>query len=129
MASPWAAGAGEDCCTSMVRRKLRQAAPWLGEAAAAQLTYTPVVFSALGRAHEEASAVMDRLARRAARRHGLPSPAVTLRRLRVRVGVELQRRAVAAVRACLPGAGDLVHGALLEGLGAEVPEVVAPWGD
>eukprot|EP00974_Lingulodinium_polyedra_P038898 3726955-Lingulodinium_polyedra.AAC.1 len=60
----------------MVRRKLRQAALWLAEAREAQLDYTPVVFSVLGRAHEEAESIVGRLARRAARRHGLGRPAV-----------------------------------------------------
>ena len=106
VASPWATEAGDDACASMVRRKLRQSAPWAAEAREAGLDYVPVVFSALGRPHEEASAVMGRLARRAARRHGLGCPAVTLRRLRCRVGVEVMRRAVAVFRSCLPGGCD-----------------------
>ena len=110
VASPWATGAGADACASMVRRKLRQSAPWAAEAREAGLDYVPVVFSALGRPHEEANAVMGRLARRAARRHGLGSPAVTLRRLRCRVGVEVVRRAVAVSRSCLPGGCDAADG-------------------
>eukprot|EP00974_Lingulodinium_polyedra_P035347 3393289-Lingulodinium_polyedra.AAC.1 len=46
---------------------------------------------------------MRQLARQAARRRGLGSPALVLRRLRARAGVEFWRRSVAVVRSCLPG--------------------------
>ena len=47
--------------------------------------------------------------RKASRRAGLASPAAVRRRLLARLGVEIARRSVAVVRACLPGAGELAR--------------------
>ena len=113
VASPFACGAGDDCLEGMARRKLRQARPWLDEAAAEQLTYLPVPFNCFGRAHPVTVDVVTRLARRAARRRGLRSHGLLLRRAWARMGVEVWRRTVAIVRACLP-AGEEALGLLDE---------------
>eukprot|EP00974_Lingulodinium_polyedra_P012234 1180729-Lingulodinium_polyedra.AAC.1 len=72
----------------MARRNLRQARPWLDEAAAEQLAYLPVPFSCFGRARPVAVDVVTRFApRRPApwppQPHGL-----LLRRAWARLGVE-----------------------------------------
>ena len=132
MASPHAAAAaGGDCLAAMASRKLRQAAPWLEEAGRAGLTYRPVTFSCYGRASPEAAAAMQQIARRAARRQGLGSPALVLRRLRARVGVELWRRSVAVMRSCLPGtaaAAELLGAADAWGAAADSEVVVGRGG-
>ena len=76
----------------------------MGEAElqAAGLEHLPAAWSCYGRASPQAADLLVRLARRAARRQGLPSAAGLLRRTRARVGVEVWRRSVAILRACLP---------------------------
>ena len=108
VACPWAAGNGDDCCAAMRRRKLDKARGWLAEAASQGIGYEPMICSSFGRWEREADRILDDLARRAARRHGLSSHAGVARRARCALGVEIMKRLVVCVRRCLPTAGDLV---------------------
>ncbi len=69
--APWASGAGADCCEAMYQRKLRDYGPYLAELAEHNIRYIPLTFSAFGRIHPEAMAVLTGIAQRAARRKGL----------------------------------------------------------
>ena len=66
------------------------------------IRYLPLVYSCYGRAHPEASAALEAIARRACRRHGLPGHHLLLRRANCNIAVQLWRRSAAMVRACLP---------------------------
>ena len=98
----WLAGAGNDACESMRRDKLSFYAPYEAEMGREGLTYRPLTFSSYGRVHPEAADILQLMAQRAARRRGLGSHALILRRAHVRIGVELARRAARMVAACLP---------------------------
>jgi len=116
VACPHECGAGEDACAALVARKRRELGPAVSaELQAAGIEPLPAAWSCYGRAHPDADALLVRLARRAARRRGLPTAAGLLRRTRARIGVELWRRSVAILRACLPAATpELPPGAGME---------------
>ena len=118
--SPDRSGAGEDCCDSMHQRKLGDYGHVLAELEEQGVTYRPMVWSCFGRCHPEAQAILATMATRVARRRGLRGSNLVLRRVRTAIGVELVRRAVNMVRACLPqlaaeeerlmfGEGDASH--------------------
>ena len=98
MTSPDSASAGIDCCEQMWRRKQLVYAPFAQEM---QAVYVPLVWSAFGREHAEASAVLETLARAAARRRGLLDHCLLLRRTRRAIGVALVIRAVRMTKAVL----------------------------
>ena len=63
-----------------------------------------MIWSSFGREHEETTAILDRIARRAARRFGHATHTALLGRARAAIGVALARRAARMVHACLrPG--------------------------
>lgn len=96
-----ATGAGEDCCDAMYRRKRLAYAQHLRELEEAQdVAYRPMVWSAFGRAHPEAEAMLTSMAILAARCRGLCDHRLILRRARCAIGVALVRRAVQMVHAC-----------------------------
>ena len=99
----------------MRHRKEVLAHPWLPEAAREGLEYQPMVVSCFGRWEDAASAVLEQLCRKAARRHGLASAAGVRRRARAALWLEMVRRLVSVVRSCLPRAD--AEGALLGDLG------------
>ena len=66
------------------------------------IIYRPLVWSTWGRAHPETHVILRTLAIQAARRHGLRDHALVLRRTRAAIGVQLMRRAVRMLRACIP---------------------------
>jgi len=109
ISSPEATGAGTDCCEAMRARKMRELGPHLAELRGRGVEYRPMTFSCFGRWHPESSALAEHMARTAARRRGLADPRLILRRARRRVGVAIAQRAVRLLRACLPGADDLVE--------------------
>jgi hypothetical protein len=99
--SPEATGAGLDCCEAMYRRKLHNYRGILPELQARGIRYLPMVWSSYGRAHPEAENTLQLLARTAARRRGLRDWRCLLARTRRSVAVQLQRRLVAQLHACL----------------------------
>ena len=97
--------AGEDCTEAMRRRKRATYAKHLPALEAEGVEYRPLTWSCWGREHPDTTAALTALARRAARRRGLPSHAALLQRTRAQVGAALARRLAAMLRACLPGDG------------------------
>jgi len=65
------------------------------------IRYMPMVWSSYGREHPEASNTLQLLARTAARRRGLCDWRPLLARMRRSVAIQLQRRLVAQLHACL----------------------------
>ena len=59
-------------------------------------------WSTWGRAHPETSKILEDMARLAARRRGLRDHRRILRRTQAAIGVQLMRRAVAMLLACMP---------------------------
>ena len=100
--SPDAAGAGEDCVTSMTNRKIERYRPFERELEAEGVRYQPAVWSAYGRPSEAALALIRSIARRSARRSGNDNSNAIARRFQDRVGLEIWRRAARMVRACMP---------------------------
>ena len=103
MADEEASGEGlqsaERSCAQRQSQTARQYAPFLPDPGAEGLVYRPLVWSCYGREHPDTSAVLERLARRAARRGAPGSWRLVLRRLRAGVGAALARRAAAMLRA------------------------------
>jgi hypothetical protein len=100
--SPMAASAGEDAAESMYKRKLAEREQIQEELQQQGISYIPVVWTAFGRAHEEAAAVVRCLARRWARRRGHASANALVRRIVASIGVCLARRAARMSLACMP---------------------------
>ena len=111
VASPDAVGAGDDCLETMRLRKRNRYGAFLAELEDQGVEYRPLVWSCWGREHADTTAVLTRLARRAARRRGVPT-SVLLRRARDSVGAALARRAAAMLLACAVGVNSPggVHG-------------------
>ena len=102
VASPFAAGAGDDYCDTMHQRKMAKYEPYFEELAMEGIHYVPVIFSAFGRPHPQASVVMNNLASIAARKRGISDVEAIRRRLETWIGVRLQKRLAAMVINCLP---------------------------
>jgi len=100
--APDAVGAGEDCVETMRREKVAAYETDRPELEEQGIFYRPLTFSAYGRPHPEATAIMTTIAQRAARRRGVANHELILRRAQVKVGVQLARRAARMVLACLP---------------------------
>ena len=100
--APDAVGAGDDCVEAMRRAKMAEYAAELPELEEQGVYYRPLIFSAYGRPHPDATAIMTTIAKRAARRRGVADHGLILRRAQVKVGVQLARRAARMVLACLP---------------------------
>ena len=107
--SPDAAGAGNDCTHAMVLDKCRFYAPHFDALRRAGIHYLPVVWSAYGRPHPDASKVLVTLARAVARRRGEATFRGLARQWAARITTEVWRRAANMVLACWPvpsGGGD-----------------------
>ena len=86
----------------MWQGKLRKAESWVQELRQEGIEYQPLCFSAYGRVEDGGALMLERMVRRAARRAGLPTPGTVRRRAMTRIAVEVARRSVQVVRACLP---------------------------
>ena len=100
--SPEASAAGVDCTASMVARKTSNYAPYAHELRRQNVDYKPIVWSAYGRPHGDATKFITQLCRKLARRRGFTSAAVLQRRLECGIATEIWRRAARMVAACLP---------------------------
>ena len=87
---------------AMRRKKMMHYAGHLEEMRRLGVKYVPLAFSSYGRAHPDAAAALETIARRAAQRRGLASHQQLLRRTQAAIGVLIWRRAAAMVHACLP---------------------------
>ena len=102
IASPYATGAGPDCCEAGYQRKLHDYRQFLDELTSEGIRYVPMLFSCFGRAHPEAMRVVVSLAASVARRRGIADTSPIVRKCLAWIGVRVQRRAAAMVRACMP---------------------------
>ena len=109
-----ALGAGEDCCATAFRRKMRRYAHLLGPLARDGVAFRPLVWSAEGRPHPVVDRVLSFAAELAARRHPESCASQFARRWRREIAVALQKRLARMVRACLPAPSRrgqrLLHG-------------------
>ena len=106
VASPHAAGAGDDCTESMVTTKRAAYANHRDELDAEGITYMPVVWSAYGRPHPDAVRVLVTLARCTARRRGTSDASTLARRTAARIAAAIWRRAARMVLDCWPAPPD-----------------------
>ena len=114
IASPDASGAGDDCCDAMFQRKRYTYRNYLHELEnEREILYRPLVWSTWGREHPETTSILQSLSRVAARRCGLRDHRLLLRRVRSAVSVEIMRRAVRMLHACLPHERDAQNRFLL----------------
>jgi hypothetical protein len=126
--SPLAATAGEDAAESMFERKLAERRPIEAELETQGIRYLPVVWTTFGRAHPEAQAVLQYLAKRTARRRGGDTASSVLRRLLSDIGVVLARRSARMSLACWPrvAAEDKDSGSTAEEGGSDDHWALAP---
>ena len=85
IASPDAAGAGEDCLQTMVDRKVDKYEPHREALQRQNIEYAPLVFSCFGRLHPNTTAILRTLAQRIARRRGCSAGEWTFRRLKAKL--------------------------------------------
>ena len=95
--SPDAAGAGDDCTHAMVVEKQYTYAPHLDAIRRAGMQYQPMVWSAYGRPHPDATQVLVTMARAVARRRGSGNFRGLARRWAARIATEIWRRAAKQV--------------------------------
>ena len=91
--------------------------------------YEPTVWSASGRPHANTVRIIRQLAKRAARRRGLPSASTVERRAHAKIAIEIWRRAARMVGACLPRRdedGSVGDDSQAELGKSEPPEVATP---
>ncbi len=127
--APEARGAGTNCVEAMHATKLARYAPYQDELERANIKYEPMVWSAYGRPHANTLRIIRQLAKRAARRRGLPSGSQVERRACAKISLEIWRRAGRMVAACLPRGFDEESGEPEEELPfgrAEPPDVATP---
>ena len=106
VASPDAAGAGDDCAQAMFVTKRGTYAAHLGELGQAGIQYQPMVWSAYGRPHPDATRILATMARAASRRRGSGDHRALAQRWVARITAELWRRAARMVLACWPRGPD-----------------------
>ena len=98
--SPDASGAGDDCCESMRKRKLKEYGEFLDEMAAQDIRYIPLTFSCYGRAHPETLHILEKLSARAARKFGMTDHRPIFRRTLARIGIAIWNRAAEMIQLC-----------------------------
>ena len=94
--------AGADCTVSMFNTKRSNYASHEEELMAEGIRYLPVVWSAYGRPHPDASRVLLTLARNTARRRGEASYRGLARRWSCKITAAIWRRAANMVLSCWP---------------------------
>ncbi|CAK0854119.1 unnamed protein product, partial [Prorocentrum cordatum] len=92
VAPPRSQYAGEDCCEAMGQRKLDSCGAHLQALQDSGILCIPAVCSTFGRKHPATTRVLETLARRAARTHGLRDYKCLVRAARANIGAALARR-------------------------------------
>ena len=100
--SPFVINAGSDCCDTAFNRKRKDYHHILDELRYQGIEYKPLVFSAYGRPHADASHWLVFSAKAAARKRGISDFKQILSRVQRNIAVSIQRRLVGQIRACLP---------------------------
>ena len=91
VASPAAAAAGDDAAEAMWQRKIAERESVQEELQQAGIRYRPMVFTTFGRPHPAASAIIDHIVKKAARRKGWAVRSLG-RQFWCNIGVVLARR-------------------------------------
>ena len=97
-----AAGAGDDCCATAFRGKMRKYAKLLVPMAKDGVGFRPMVWSAEGRAHPVVGRVLSFAAELATRKHQDACAKIFMQRWRREIAVAIQKRAPRMFKACLP---------------------------
>ena len=105
----------------MRKRKLADYGAYLDEMSRTGLRYIPLIFSAYGRMHPDTMAILQSVAKRAARRRGFHDHHLLLRRALTGIGVQIWRRAAVMVKSCVP-AGSKEAVRLVYGVDADADE-------
>ena len=124
VAAPDAKSAGLDACATAFRRKMTKYSRHFPALRRLGIVFRPMVWSAEGRAHPATVRLMDNAVRLFGNRHGREEATAMRARWHHEVGVALQRRKAAMIRAVLPkaparqrwlaegGTDDVAHGRL-----------------
>ena len=102
IASQEAVQAGPDCCAAAYRRKVTRYSRILPALRRVGVTFMPMVFSAEGRQHPATTRMLQNTARALARKMEDGEVQGIQRRWLHDIGVAIQRRKTAMIRACLP---------------------------
>ena len=103
---PTSADAGGDATERYKQYKLQKYARYDAELRGQGIAYAPLIWTAWGRQHPDATAVMKALAARAARRKGLTARGDILAASRLAISLALQARAARMVMRCHRAAED-----------------------
>ena len=104
VAAPDAKAAGLDACATAFRRKMTKYASHFPALRRLGIVFWPMVWSAEGRAHPAATRLLDNAVRLYGNRHGREAASTMRVRWRHEIGIALQRRKAAMLRAVLPRA-------------------------
>ena len=102
IASQDATHAGLDCCAAAHRRKVRRYCRLLPAMNRAGITFMPMVFSAEGRQHPATTRMLHNTVKALARKMEDLEVQGIKRRWLHDIGIAIQRRKAAMIRACLP---------------------------
>ncbi len=105
VASQDAVAAGLDACASAYRRKVTRYSQIIPQLRRAGITFQPMVWSAEGRPHPATTRVLECTVQMVGRKLGQDSVAAFRRKWRHEIGIAIQRRKVAMIRACVPEVG------------------------
>ena len=123
--SPDAVHAGPDTCASAYGRKVTRYSTIIPQLARAGVAFQPMVWSTEGRPHPAVVRVLEFTLKAAARKHGVEQATRLRGRWFHEIGIELQRRKAAMMRACLPAQSAreawLLRGARQHTSAADVP--------
>eukprot|EP00929_Paragymnodinium_shiwhaense_P026577 TRINITY_DN1578_c0_g1_i1.p1 TRINITY_DN1578_c0_g1~~TRINITY_DN1578_c0_g1_i1.p1 ORF type:complete len:384 (+),score=60.22 TRINITY_DN1578_c0_g1_i1:335-1486(+) len=97
-----ALAAGEDCCATAFRRKIRRYRDLLEPLARDGVAFRPMVWSAEGRPHPVVGRVIAFASELASRKHPETSARSFAQRWRREIAVAIQKRLARMVQACLP---------------------------
>ena len=105
-----AAHSSEDAAAEMFDRKVSEREPIRPILEQQNIWYQPIVWTAYGRPHAQASKAVAGIARKVARRRGSKAEAV-LAQMQIAIGVCIARRAARMSLACYPRTAAAVRGA------------------
>ena len=100
--SPHALEAGTDCTQSRVGAKLDHYGPHLAALLRQNISYTPIVWSAYGRPHQDTLTVLCSLSKSIARKRNFASAEVVFHKLHSSITLEIWRRSARQIRTCWP---------------------------
>ena len=100
--SPHALEAGTDCTQSRVEAKLDHYGSHVDALHRQNISYTPIVWSAYGRPHQDTLTVLRSLSKSIARKRNIASAEVVFHRLHSSITLEIWKRSAPQIRTCWP---------------------------